>query len=150
MTTVEQIEADLKTAMKNKDELELATLRLVRSTLKNKQIETGKELEDADVLAVLKSMKKQYADALADFEKANRTDLSEKQRAEIAILERYLPQAMSAEELEGLVSKAVQESGAEGPGDIGKAMGAAMKAVEGRADGNDVRAVVQRLLAPPP
>ena len=149
MSTIERINVDLTSAMKNKDELELSALRLVRSSLTNKRIELGKDLTDADAVAVIKAMKKQYADALTDFQKANRTDLAERQKAEIAILERYLPVSMAPEELETIVADAVQTSGATGPGDLGKAMGAAMKAVEGHADGNDVRAIVQRLLAPP-
>lgn len=146
MTIAECIEADVKTAMKNKNELELSTLRLVRSSLKNKQIESGKELSDDDVLAVLKTSKKQMLDAMADFEAGGRQDLIDRQKQELEIIERYLPAAMSPEELEGIVKEAVEASGATSQADFGKAMGAAMKAVEGRADGNDVRALVQRFL----
>jgi uncharacterized protein YqeY len=142
----EQITSDMKSAMKNKDELELSTLRLVSSSFKNKKIELGHELTDEESLAVLKSMKKQYSDALGDFEKAGRADLAEKQKKELAIIDRYLPQALPAEELEKIVSEAVAASGATGVSDFGKAMGAAVKAVEGRAEGNAVRAIVQRLL----
>jgi hypothetical protein len=149
MSIAETIKADVTSAMKNKDELELSTLRLVRSALKNKEIELGKELEDADVQAVLKTMKKQFQDALSDFEKAGRADLSERQKSELAILDRYLPAEISEEELERIVKQAVQESGVTSPQEFGKAMGAAVKAVEGRAEGNSVRAVVQRLLTPP-
>ncbi len=148
MTIAETIAADFTSAMKNKDELELSTLRLVRSALKNREIESGKMLEEADVQAVLKTMKKQYQDALSDFEKAGRTDLVERQKSELAVLDKYLPSAISEEELERIVKKAVEDSGAASPQELGKAMGAAVKAVEGRADGNAIRAVVQRLLTP--
>lgn len=149
MTIAESITADVQSAMKNKDELELSTLRLVRSALKNKEIEIGKELEDADVQAVLKTMKKQFQDALQDFEKAGRTDLLDRQKSELVILERYLLVEISEEELERIVKQAVLESGVTNPQEFGKAMGAAVKAVEGRAEGNAVRAVVQRLLTSP-
>jgi uncharacterized protein YqeY len=148
MSIAETIETDARSAMKTKDEPELSTLRLVRSALKNKEIELGKELKDEDVLAVLKTMKKQYLDALSDFEKAGRTDLVEGQKKELAVLDRYLPAALSEAELERIVKEAVLASGASDAAAFGKAMAAAMKAVEGRADGNAVRAVVQRLLAP--
>jgi uncharacterized protein YqeY len=148
MSIAETIAADVTLAMKNKDELELSTLRLVRSALKNKEIELGRPLEDEDVLAVLKMTKKQYQDALSDFEKGGRADLAERQKSEIAVVERYLPAAMSAEELERIVTEAVKASGVSDPKAFGKAMGAAMKAVEGRAEGDAVRAIVQRLLTP--
>lgn len=143
MTTVERIEQDFKEAMKAKNELQLSVLRMVRTALKNKQIELLHDLSDAETEAVMRTMIKQYQDALADFTTANRQDLIERQQKEIDIVAEYLPPAMSAEELEGLVSGAVKESGAD---NMGKAMGAAMKAVSGRADGNAVRVIVERLL----
>jgi hypothetical protein len=146
MTITEQISSDIKSAMKNRDELELSTLRLVSSSFKNKKIELGHELTDEECTAVIKSMKKQYSDALMDFEKAGRQDLIDKQKKELVIIERYLPQALPAEELERIVTEAVTASGAVGASDFGKAMGFAVKAVEGRADGNSIRAIVQRLL----
>ncbi len=148
MTIAEHIASDVTSAMKKKDELELSTLRLVHSSLKNKRIDLGRDLTDEDSLAVLKTMKKQFLDALSDFEKAGRADLSEKQKAEIVILDRYLPQQMSAEDVERVVKEAIGVAGITGASDLGKAMGVAMKAVEGRADGNAVRAIVQRLLTP--
>lgn len=148
MTTAERINADLTSAMKEKNELKLSTLRLVRSALKNKQIDAGHELNDEETQQVLKTLKKQFLDALQDFEKANRADLIERQRQEIAVLDEYLPSGLPPEELERIVAEAVASSGAAGASDLGKAMGAAVKAVGGRADGNEVRAIVQKLLAP--
>lgn len=144
MSTLEKIEQDFKEAMKAKDELRLSVLRLVRSELKNKQIELGKELEEKDAQAVLKTMLKQYQDALSDFSNAGRQDLVEKQQAEIDIVTAYLPPALPKEELEKIVKEAVESAGTD---DFGKAMGAAMKAVDGRADGGDVREIVQRLIS---
>lgn len=144
MTTQEQIEQDFKDAMRSKDELALSALRLVRTALKNKQIELMHELTEADIAAVLKTMIKQYQDALGDFSGAGRQDLVERQQKEIDLVARYLPPALPAEELERIVKESLGSSGAT---DVGKAMGAAMKAVAGRADGNAVREIVQRLLA---
>jgi hypothetical protein len=144
MTVLERVEADFKTAMKSKDELTLSVMRLVRSALKNKQIELGRELKDEDTQPVLKTMIKQYQDALVDFQAAGRQDLLERQQKEIDLIAQYLPPSLPPEELEKIVSEAVKSSGAT---DMGKAMGAAMKAVAGRADGNEVRAIVQRHLS---
>jgi uncharacterized protein YqeY len=144
MTVLERVEADFKTAMKSKDELTLSVMRLVRSALKNKQIELGRELKDEDTQPVLKTMIKQYQDALVDFQAAGRQDLLERQQKEIDLIAQYLPPSLPQEELEKIVAEAIKTSGAT---DMGKAMGAAMKAVDGRADGNAVRAIVQRHLS---
>jgi uncharacterized protein YqeY len=143
MTVLERVEGEFKVAMKSKDELALSVLRLVRSALKNKQIELGRDLKDEDTHAVLKTMIKQYQDALTDFQSAGRQDLMERQQKEIDLIAQYLPPSLPTEELEKIVTEAVKSSGAT---DMGKAMGAAMKAVAGRADGNEVRAIVQRQL----
>lgn len=144
MTLLENIDKDFKDAMKSKDELTLSVLRLARTSLKNKQIEVMHELSDAEAQAVLKTMIKQYQDALSDFQNAGRQDLVERQQKEIDILAKYLPAALPQAEVEKLVSEALETSGAT---DVGKAMGVAMKAVAGRADGNVVREIVQRLLS---
>jgi uncharacterized protein YqeY len=144
MTTIERIEQDFKEAMKARDEFRVSVLRLVRTALKNKQIDLMHELSDAEALAVLKTMVKQYQDAMNDFQNAGRMDLVEKQQKEIDAINIYLPEKMSADELEKIVAGAVAGMS---KADMGKAMGAAMKAVDGRADGNEVRAIVQRLLA---
>lgn len=144
MTVIESVEADFKTAMKAKDELALSVTRLVRTELKNKQIELARDLKDEDAQAVLKKMIKQYQDALNDFQSAGRLDLVERQQKEIDLIAKYLPASLPMEDLEKIVVEAVKSSGAT---DMGKAMGAAMKAVAGRADGNEVRAIVQRTLS---
>lgn len=146
MNPVVLIEQDFKTAMKAKDEVALSTLRLVRTALKNKQIEVMHELDESEVQAVLKTMIKQYQDAVSDFTNAGRQDLVERQQKEIDLILKYLPPAMSAEELESVVRTALKDLDTK---EFGKAMGLAMKAVGGRADGNDVRLIVQRILANP-
>jgi len=144
MTILEQIDKDFKEAMKAKDEIRLSVLRLVRTALKNRQIELLHELSDQEAIAVLKTMIKQYQDALSDFSNAGRQDLVERQQKEIDIIATYLPPALPEEELERIVRDAVDASGTT---DFGKVMGAAMKAVDGRADGNAVRTIVQRMLS---
>jgi len=147
MTIAETINADLTSAMKKQDELERGALRLVRSALKNKEIDLRRPLTDEDVLAVLKTMKKQYEDALADFKRGGRADLVEKQEKEIAVVARYLPAELPDAEIEKIVRGQIAALGASSPGDVGKVMGAAMKEIAGRADGTRVREAAQRLLA---
>ncbi len=145
MFLYERIEQDLVQAMKAKDELALSALRLVRSSLKNKQIELQRVLTDEDSVAVIRSMVKQYKDALSDFTKAGRDDLASRQRLEIDVLSKYLPAALSDEEVEAIAKRVIAEDKAT-PADTGKVMGRVMKELGGRVDGNTVRAIVQRLL----
>ncbi|MFH1078574.1 MAG: GatB/YqeY domain-containing protein [Patescibacteria group bacterium] len=146
---IERIDTDLKEAMKAKEELTLSTLRLMRSALTNKRIELLRDLTDDDALAVFRTMVKQYRDALVDFSAGGRQDLVDHQQAEIAIIERYLPAAMPEAELEEICRRVIQETGATLK-DMGKVMGPIMKEVQGRADGNAVKSIVQRLLQAPP
>lgn len=146
MSITERIDADLKEAMKAKNENVVSTLRLVRSAFKNKQIDLGHPLEEAEETAVLRSLVKQYKDALTDFTSAGRTDLATKQAAEIELLERYLPTGLTDAQIDEIVSVVIAEAG-DGPKDAGKIMGAVMKQVAGRADGNAVRTIVQKRLA---
>ena len=147
MTLLERIDADLKDAMKSKNEQELSTLRLLRSALKNKQIDLGHPPTDDEIIAVAKMLQKQYQDALTDFENAGREDLAEKQKVELVIMKRYLPETLPAEQVETLVKEAIAEMGASSASDVGKVMGAAMKKAAGRADGSMVREIAQKLLA---
>ena len=145
MLLYERIEQDLVQAMKAKDELTLSALRLVRSSLKNKQIELQHALSDEESEAVIRSMVKQYRDALSDFTKAGRDDLASRQRLEIGVLSKYLPAALSDEEVRAVAKRVIEEDKATSA-DIGKVMGRVMKELGGRVDGNTVRAIVQRLL----
>jgi hypothetical protein len=149
MTLIERIDTDLKEAMKAKSEQVLATLRLVRTALKNRQIELMRELTEEDALAVLRTTAKQYRDALADFTAGGRQDLVDKQKAEIEIVDRYLPAAMPESEIEAICVRVIREQNATMK-DMGRVMGAVMKDVQGRADGNAVKTIVQRLLQTPP
>lgn len=147
MTILERIDADLKEAMKAKNEQELSTLRLVRSALKNKQIDLGHAPTDEEAMAVLKTTQKQYQDALTDFEKAGREDLAERQKAELIVVKRYLPESMPEADVEKIVREAIASTGATTAADVGKVMGVAMKAANGRADGNIVRSIAQKILS---
>ena len=140
MSILQRLDADFKEAMKAKDELALSVLRLMRTALKNKQIDVGHDLSDEEATAVLRGMIKQYQDALSDFANAGRQDLVDRQQREIDLIARYLPPPMPRAELERLVQEAIKTSGAT---DIGRAMGVVMKAVNGQADGKDVRAIVE-------
>lgn len=146
MTLIERIDDELKAAMKSGDTATLGTLRLVRSALKNKEIELGHVLTDTEVLAVLKKEVKQRRESVEQFTVGGRTELAEKESAEIALLEQYLPAELSDDELTAIVDEAITATGATTPADTGKVMGVAMGKVAGRADGNRVGALVRAKL----
>ncbi|MFA5185900.1 MAG: GatB/YqeY domain-containing protein [Patescibacteria group bacterium] len=146
MPTISQnIEGDLKEAMKAKNESALSTLRMVRAAFKNKQIDVGHDLTDDEATAVMRTMVKQYKDALNDFRNAGRTDLADKQAKEIELIEHYLPAMMSEAQVEELAKAVISEMNAT-LSDTGKVMGAVMKKAAGQADGTVVRNVVEKLL----
>ena len=144
----EQIAADLTVAMKAKDATRLATLRMLKAAITNKgMVEKGRDLEDAEVLQVVASLVKQRRDSIEQFAKAGRTDLVDKETAEIAILERYLPPAVTPEEIDAAVAAAIAETGASSAKDIGKVMKAVMPRLAGRtAAGRAVNEAVRRQL----
>lgn len=144
---LEKIEKDFKEAMKAKETQRLSTLRLLRTALKNKQIELKKTfLEESESLLVIQSQIKQLKDALEAYQQANRKEDEDKTKTEIDILQSYLPKELEEEQLEQLVRSAIEQVQAKDISDLGKAMGAAMKAVQGAADGVRVRKMIQRLL----
>ncbi len=146
MTLLETIRNDMKTAMKAKDMHTLDTVRMVLASVKNKAIDLGRELEDADVLAVITSDVKKLKDGLESFVAAAREDLAEQARKEIHLLEKYLPAQMSDEELEGNVRAILAEIGVADAADMGKAMGQLMARLKGVADGGRVKAMAQKIL----
>lgn len=148
-----QITEDLKIAMKARDVASLACLRMLSSALKNVQIAKPLDgaggraaLTDDEALKIVQSEVKKLRDALADFERGGRQDLVEKTKAELAVIQKYLPAQMSDGELTALVSVKIAELGASDPGDLGRVVGAVMKTVAGKADGNRVKAAVQKAL----
>ncbi len=145
MNLTERIEHDMKEAMKARNESALSALRLVRASLKNKQIDVGHPLSDEEAEHIIRTMVKQYTDALADFTSAGRMDLSEKQQKEIDLLKNYLPAQMREAEIEAIAKNVISTLNATQK-DVGRVMGAVMKDVAGRADGNAVKAIVTQLL----
>jgi uncharacterized protein YqeY len=148
MTLRERLTEDFKAAMKAHDEVKKNTLSFARAAIKQVEVDTRKEVEDADVLAILKKQVKMRKDALADFEKAGRTDLLDSYNAEIEILEAYLPEQMSEEQIRKLVTETAAEVGVEGgKQNMGKLMKSVMPKVKGLADGNTVRKIIEEFLA---
>ena len=147
MSLSDQIQNDMKDAMKKQQSATLSTLRLLRSALKNKQIDLKRELSDLEVEEVVRVQVKQLKDAISTFESGNRSDLAESAKVELEVLQTYLPKEMSNEDLELLVYGVVKESGVTSKADIGKVMGLVMKAVAGRADGTRVKIMVEKLLS---
>ncbi|PTX64859.1 hypothetical protein C8P63_10177 [Melghirimyces profundicolus] len=146
MTLTERLNQDMKTAMKEKDKLTLSVLRMVRSALKNKEIELKRPLDEEEALGVVSKELKQRKDSLHEFEQAGREDLAQKTRDEIAVLKQYLPEQLTEEELRQIVRETVAETGASSKADMGKVMKAIMPKVKGRADGKRVNRMVQEEL----
>ena len=148
MSLKAQITEDMKTAMRAKDTERLGTIRLLQAAMKQKEVDERVELDDTMVIAIVDKMIKQRKDSIAAFETANRQDLADKEKAEIAVIEGYLPQRMSAEEITAAVKAIVAEVGATGPGDMGKVMGAVKSKLAGKADMGLVSAAVKAALQP--
>ena len=147
MTLKEQLMADFKDAMRAKDEVAKNTISFARAAVKQYEVDTREELDDAGIVAILAKQVKMRKDALADFEKAGRTDLVESYNAEIEILSRYLPEQLSDEKLREIVAETAAALGIEGgKQNMGKLMGPVMAKVKGLADGNAVKKVVQEFL----
>lgn len=146
MNLYDQIREDIKVAMKGKDMRTLDVLRVLSASLKNKTIEMKKELEDAEVVAVIRSDVKKLQDALEDFSKAAREDLVEKTEEEIEVLKKYLPAEMTDEELRGKVQAKLEAIGATDMKDFGKAMGELMADLKGAVDGSRVKKMIEEIL----
>jgi uncharacterized protein YqeY len=146
MSLLEKLNQDLKEAMKAKDETRKRVLRLALSAVKLVEVEKQEELDDAAVIGVLQKEAKSRQETIEDAEKAERPDLIEIAKAEMAILEEYLPEGLSPEELETLIKEVIAEVGATSMADMGKVMGAIMPKVQGRADGGQVNQLVRQLL----
>ncbi|MDZ4358461.1 hypothetical protein CLU95_1075 [Variovorax sp. 54] len=146
MTLKEQITEDMKTAMRAKDSERLGTIRLLLAALKQKEVDERVELDDAMVIAIVDKMVKQRKDSIAAFTTGGRTDLADKEAAEIKVLEVYQPQRMSADEVATAVKAIVAELGAAGPGDMGKVMGVVKTRLAGKADMGQVSAAVKAAL----
>jgi hypothetical protein len=146
MALREQLTSDLRDAMRQGEQTRRDTLRLALAALHNAQIAAGHDLTDDDVLAVLAKEAKQRRESIAEFGKASRADLVEKEEAELAVLSLYLPAAVSRDEIVEAARNVVQDLGASGSKDIGKVMPVLMQQFRGRADGRDINEVVRELL----
>ena len=143
----DQIPEDLKNALRNKNTLELSVLRLLQSALKDKEIDNKKEpLSDEDVIGVVGSEIKKRRDAVKEFEKVNRADAADQEKAEIEILMKYMPQQMNEDEIRAVVTSAIEETNAESMKDIGNVMKVLMPRVKGKADGSVVNKIVREML----
>ena len=150
MTLRERLDADLKDAMRAKDQLRLDVVRAVKSAVKYREVEGDKAvvLDEATILQVVGTEIKKRRDAAEQFRAAQREELARKEEAELAILQGYLPAQLSPEELARKVDEAIARSGAKGPKDMGAVMKALMPEVQGKADGKAVSELVKQKLAP--
>ena len=148
MSLKEQIVTDLTAAMKAKDAARTSTLRMLKAAIVNRQIEKGSELDEEEMAKLLRSQVKQRRDSIEQYQKGGRQDLVEKEQAEIVVIESYLPQAASPEQIEQAVSDAIAEAGATSMKDMGAVMKAAMARLAGKnAEGRAVSETVKRKLA---
>ncbi len=146
MSLKEKITEDMKAAMRAKDMERLGTIRLLQAAMKQKEVDERIELDDAGVIAIVDKLIKQRKDSIEAFQKAARQDLADKEAAEMAVLQAYLPARLSAEEVAAEVKAIVTELGASGPGDMGKVMGAVKAKLAGKADMGQVSAAVKAAL----
>lgn len=148
MTLRERLSDDLKQAMRDRDVDLRDTIRFLLSAVKNVEIDKREPLTEEEELTVLRSQAKQRRDAIEQFRSGGRDDLADKEESQLEILERYLPQQMTDEELEAFVREGIAEAGAETPKDMGKVMGLLTRRSEGRVDGTRLSATVRASLAP--
>ncbi len=147
MSLQERLSEDLKDAMRRKDEIRRSTIRFIRAAVQNQEIDKRRALDDDEIIGVLSSLVRQHQESITEFKKADRQDLVEKEEAELRIIREYMPEQIPEEKLAELVREAISQTGASGPGDMGKVMGLLMPQVRGRADGAQVSSVVRQLLS---
>lgn len=147
MSLKERLSEEMKDAMRSQDKIRLSTIRMLLSAVKNKEIDLGKKLADEEVVETITSQVKQRRDSIEQFTKAGRSDLAEKEEAELRILQEFLPEQLTAEEVEAEVEMAVKEAEAFGMKDLGKVMKLLMPRVAGRADGKLVSEKVRERLS---
>jgi hypothetical protein len=147
MSLRERLDSEMKDAMRARDDLRLSTVRLVRSAVKNREIDQRLVLDDSGISEVIASLAKQRRESIRMFGEAGRQDLVDKEERELQVLLGFLPRQMTREEVTALAAAAIAESGAQGARDMGKVMKAMMPHVTGRADGKMVSEVVKELLA---
>jgi uncharacterized protein len=149
MPLLQKLDDDLKSSLKASDKLRLSVVRMAKAAIKNRQIDKGSELSDDDIIAVLLTLAKQRRESIEMFAKGGREDLAEQERQELGILQAYLPQQLTPEELDSIILEAIRESAAQGTQDMGKVMRLIMPKVKGVADGKIVNQRVKELLEKP-
>jgi len=148
MRLEERLLEEMKQAMKSNDKLRLSTIRMIRSALKNKEIELRKKLEDEEAVKVIQAMVRKSEESVEQFQIGGRTDLVDKEKKEIEILKSFLPQPLSQEEILKIIDQSIQETQASSPKDIGKVMKSVMPKIGGKADGKLVNQLVKERLSP--
>jgi uncharacterized protein YqeY len=146
MNLSDRLTDEMKQAMKDKDKLKLSTIRMVRSSIQNTEIELKRSLFEDEILQILSREIKQRKDSLQEFKKAGRDDLVDNLAAEIDIISKYLPEQLTEEDIQEIVRQTIQELGASSKADMGKVMGALMPKTKGRADGKLVNQIVLQFL----
>lgn len=146
MSLKAQISEDMKDAMRAKDSARLGAIRLLQSAIKQREVDERIELSDQDVIAVIEKMLKQRRDSIAAYESANRQDLADVEKFEVSVLQNYLPQALSDDEVSALLEKVVSETGASGIKDMSKVMAAIRPLVVGRADMGKISGLIKTRL----
>ncbi|MCU7919185.1 MAG: GatB/YqeY domain-containing protein [Candidatus Thiodiazotropha sp. (ex Epidulcina cf. delphinae)] len=138
---------DVKRAMKAKEKARLGTLRLITAAIKQREVDERTELDDTQVLAILEKMLKQRRDSISQYESAGRQELADQEKSEIAIIETYLPEGLSEQEIAAMIESTISETGAAGMRDMGKVMGRLKPQLQGRADMGKVSGLVKQKLA---
>jgi uncharacterized protein YqeY len=146
MSLAEKISADVKDALKSGDKSRLSILRMIKSSIKNKEIEKSEALTDEETSAILRSFLKRANESIEQFTIAGRTDLVEKEKEESEIIQNYLPRQLNEDQTKEIVSNAINEVGATGPGDMGKIMKAIMAKAGGQIDGKLASKLVKEML----
>jgi|SRR3990172_4286358 len=146
MSLLQRLDEDLKVALKKSDKLKVSVLRLLKAALKNQQIEKGRELTDEEILSVIATLAKQRGESIEQFSKGGRQELAEQERCELEILRSYMPEQLSAADLEQIILAAIKESSARDEKDMGKVMRILMPRIKGVADGKWVNNRVKELL----
>jgi len=147
MSLKERITEDMKNAMRAKDTARLSAVRLLLAAIKQREVDERIQLSDSDVVAVIDKMLKQRRDSISQYEAANRQDLADAEKFEVGVLQGYMPQALSQAEIEAAVAKAITDTGAKGPQDMGKIMAALRPVVAGRANMAEVSVLLKAKLA---
>lgn len=145
-TVLQKLDIELKEALKARDEIKLSTLRMIKASLKNREIEKMSSLSGDDIITVLSTLSKQRRESIEQYTAASRPDLAEKEEKELRIIQTFLPKQLSTEELDEIILEAIKESGAASASDIGKVMKIVSPKTKGQADGKTVNNRVKEIL----